>query len=212
MTWFIGQSLVFILLAFLLGVLVGRLSARFTGRRGTTPEPTFAAAPEKSESNLRTPEKVSPEKALSAEKASPATVTESAAAGTPVADEELERIEGIGPKMADALRAAGIHSFAQLAESDDDTKRSAIRAAGLSFAPSLVTWSRQARLIADGDEEAFAELTARLIAGRDTDPARSPNPDSLTAATTRRPSPRPAGPPTAGRDQAAAGRDAEIVR
>ncbi|KUL27822.1 hypothetical protein ADL15_33855 [Actinoplanes awajinensis subsp. mycoplanecinus] len=129
-----------------------------------------------------------------------------------MADEELERIEGIGPKMADALRAAGIHSFAQLAESDDDTKRSAIRAAGLSFAPSLVTWSRQARLIADGDEEAFAELTARLIAGRDTDPARSPNPDSLTAATTRRPSPRPAGPPTAGRDQAAAGRDAEIVR
>ncbi|MEO3928435.1 helix-hairpin-helix domain-containing protein [Micromonosporaceae bacterium B7E4] len=82
--------------------------------------------------------------------------------------DELERIEGIGAKMASALRAAGIHTFRQLAEADDDTRRAAIEAAGLTFAPSLITWGRQARLLADGDEAGFAELTELLVAGRDT--------------------------------------------
>lgn len=82
--------------------------------------------------------------------------------------EELERIEGIGPKMANALRAAGIRTFRQLAEADDTTRRAAIEKAGLSFAPSLVTWGRQAQLLADGDEEGFLKLTELLVAGRDT--------------------------------------------
>ncbi|WP_121161558.1 helix-hairpin-helix domain-containing protein [Micromonospora pisi] len=85
-----------------------------------------------------------------------------------VDDDDLERIEGIGPKMAAALRAAGITSFQRLAATDDGARRAAIEAAGLSFAPSLVTWGRQAQLLADGDETAFAELTERLVAGRDT--------------------------------------------
>ncbi|MDR7321017.1 MULTISPECIES: helix-hairpin-helix domain-containing protein [Catenuloplanes] len=97
-------------------------------------------------------------------------------APTPVArtDDELERIEGIGSAMATALRAAGIRTFAQLAAADDATKRAAIKAAGLSFAPSLTTWSRQARLLADGDETAFRVLTATLIAGRPEQQPPSP--------------------------------------
>jgi hypothetical protein len=31
----------------------------------------------------------------------------------------------------------------------------------------LVTWAQQAQLLADGDEEAFEELTRRLVAGQD---------------------------------------------
>ncbi|WP_378073637.1 helix-hairpin-helix domain-containing protein [Actinoplanes subglobosus] len=141
MAWFVSQSLVFILLAFALGVIAGRLSVW--------------------------PAKKAPEPVVEI-------------------DDELERIEGIGPAMANALRAAGIRTFEQLATSDDDAKRDAIRAAGLSFAPSLATWSRQARLLADGDEAAFEELTARLIAGRDTitPTADKPRP---------RPRPRPVG-------------------
>ncbi|GAA1648635.1 hypothetical protein GCM10009828_092440 [Actinoplanes couchii] len=138
--YFISQSLLFIILAFILGVIVGRL---------------WKKAPEKP--------------------------TE-----PPVADDPLERIEGVGPAMANALRAAGIRTFTQLAESDDDTKRNAIKAAGLSFAPSMVTWSRQARLLADGDEAAFAILTARLIAGRDTDqPTTRPAPKPAARAAGR---------------------------
>lgn len=81
--------------------------------------------------------------------------------------EDLQRIEGIGPKMSAALVAAGIRSYRQLAGSDETRLRDAIEAAGLNFAPSLVTWARQARLLADGDEEGFADLTRRLVAGRD---------------------------------------------
>ncbi|MFB9181568.1 helix-hairpin-helix domain-containing protein [Dactylosporangium sucinum] len=82
--------------------------------------------------------------------------------------DDLKRIEGIGPKMSAALVAAGIRTFSQLAASDVDTLRAAIEAAGLRFAPSIVTWARQAQLLADGDEEGFADLTRRLVAGRDT--------------------------------------------
>ena len=83
-------------------------------------------------------------------------------------DDDLKRIEGIGPKMSAALNTAGIRTFRQLSEADEPTLRAAIRAAGLRFAPSLVTWARQARLLADGDEDGFNVLTRQLIAGRET--------------------------------------------
>jgi predicted flap endonuclease-1-like 5' DNA nuclease len=84
-----------------------------------------------------------------------------------VPDDDLERIEGIGPQMSAALRAAGIRTYAKVAESDEAALRAAIERAGLTFAPSIVTWARQARLLADGDEAGFADLTRRLVAGRD---------------------------------------------
>jgi predicted flap endonuclease-1-like 5' DNA nuclease len=70
--------------------------------------------------------------------------------------------------MAGALNAAGITTYEGLAASDEVTVRAAISAAGLRFAPSLVTWPRQARLLADSDEAGFADLTRRLVGGRDT--------------------------------------------
>jgi predicted flap endonuclease-1-like 5' DNA nuclease len=83
-----------------------------------------------------------------------------------VKPDDLKRIEGIGPKMANALNAAGITTFEGLAAADESTIRAAIAAAGLRFAPSLVTWARQARLLAAGDEEDFDRLTDDLVAGR----------------------------------------------
>jgi len=85
----------------------------------------------------------------------------------PLPVDDLERVEGIGPQMAGALRRAGIRTFAQLADADDTALRAALDASGLRFAPSLSTWARQARLLADGDEDGFADLTRRLVAGRD---------------------------------------------
>jgi predicted flap endonuclease-1-like 5' DNA nuclease len=86
-------------------------------------------------------------------------------------DDDLERIEGIGPKMAAALHAAGIRTYRALADSSDVRLRNAVTTSGMSFAPSIVTWARQARLLADGDEEGFADLTRHLIAGRDEERA-----------------------------------------
>lgn len=80
--------------------------------------------------------------------------------------DDLTRLEGIGPKMAAALEAAGIRTFARLAITDEATLRAAIQQAGMSFAPSLVTWGEQAGFLARGDEAGFELLTDRLTAGR----------------------------------------------
>ncbi len=83
--------------------------------------------------------------------------------------DDLARIEGIGPKFAAALVASGIRTFGQLANADEMVLRKAIGTARPTVAPSLPTWPTQARLLATGDEDGFAELTARLIAGRGLD-------------------------------------------
>jgi predicted flap endonuclease-1-like 5' DNA nuclease len=90
-----------------------------------------------------------------------------AAAGKiPVKDDELEIIEGIGPKMATALKAAGIDTFTKLAAATETELQSAIERAGMSFAPSIPTWARQAQYLVDGDWEGFQEYVKRLTAGR----------------------------------------------
>jgi predicted flap endonuclease-1-like 5' DNA nuclease len=91
---------------------------------------------------------------------------EQATAGDDEPD-ELERVEGIGPRIGAALRGAGITTFRLLADAETETLQAALEQAGLRFAPSLPTWSRQAALLADGDEAGFVKLTESLVAGRD---------------------------------------------
>ena len=76
-------------------------------------------------------------------------------------------IEGIGPKFSQALLDAGLNSFEKVAQASEDSLRSAISNAGLSFAPSLPTWAKQAELLAKGDRAGFDEYVAFLLAGRD---------------------------------------------
>lgn len=80
--------------------------------------------------------------------------------------DDLTRIEGIGPKMSAALQAAGIDTFARLAEADEPTLRAAIEAAGMNFSPSLPTWPAQAAFAARGDWEGLAAFQEQLTAGR----------------------------------------------
>jgi predicted flap endonuclease-1-like 5' DNA nuclease len=255
-TWFIGQSILFIAVAFLLGLLVGWLIWGRLMRReqapsaveavplaagpapepeplvAAEPEPVAAAEPEPEPVVAAEPEPepepepvvaaepepepvvavepesvpepepepvvaVEPEPVVAAEPEpvhEPEPVVVAAAVDAPVdapADAEdepqagavlvaqatepeieqipddLQRIEGIGPKMAGALHKAGIRTYARLAATDEATLRQAIESDGLKFAPSIVTWARQAQLLADGDEDGFADLTRRLVAGRD---------------------------------------------
>nr|WP_308042428.1 helix-hairpin-helix domain-containing protein [Micromonospora sp. PLK6-60] len=104
---------------------------------------------------------------------SPATVesTDPApAAAQPAADDtgpadDFRRIQGIGPKMANALQAAGIRTYRQLADLDEAALRETIRAAGLRAAASLATWPQQAKVLAG----APAEAERVLPVGADTD-------------------------------------------
>ncbi|WP_027661141.1 helix-hairpin-helix domain-containing protein [Salinispora fenicalii] len=77
----------------------------------------------------------------------------------PDAADDFRRIQGIGPKMAAALQAAGIRTYQQLAELDEPALRDLIRGAGLRGAASLPTWPQQAKVLAATVEPAGAPAT-----------------------------------------------------
>ncbi|MEV4662808.1 helix-hairpin-helix domain-containing protein [Micromonospora echinofusca] len=87
-------------------------------------------------------------------------VTAPPAADSDAADaaDDFRRIQGVGPKMAAALQAAGIRTYRQLAELDEAALRETIRAAGLRAAPSLATWPQQAKVLAGAPQEAATVL------------------------------------------------------
>lgn len=62
--------------------------------------------------------------------------------------DDLTRIDGIGPKTAAALAAAGLGTFAALADASEDALRAALRAAGARASANLPTWAAQARALA----------------------------------------------------------------
>jgi large subunit ribosomal protein L4 len=80
--------------------------------------------------------------------------------------DDLKRVEGIGPKINDALIAAGISTFAELETASEDQLKAALETAGVRLAPSLGTWAEQAGYLARGDEDGFKALTDKLTAGR----------------------------------------------
>jgi large subunit ribosomal protein L21 len=101
-----------------------------------------------------------------AEKAPKAT----RAAEVQVEADDLVKIEGIGPRVAKVLKAAGIVTFAQLAESKADDIQKILTADGLRMM-NPEGWIEQAKLAAQGDWKAFEELQKKLVGGRAAKPA-----------------------------------------
>lgn len=85
-----------------------------------------------------------------------------------VAGDDLTRIEGIGPKMSRVLSAAGLNTFARLAEASEAQIAQVLKAGGIKLVPpSIRSWPRQAALAARGDWAGLTELQESLTAGRD---------------------------------------------
>ncbi|MBE1877784.1 helix-hairpin-helix domain-containing protein [Myceligenerans pegani] len=82
-------------------------------------------------------------------------------------DDDLTRIEGIGPKIASALRDAGYGSYARVAEASEDDIRKALADSGIKFAPAATSFAAQAQYLVEGDEEGLEEYQDYLIAGRE---------------------------------------------
>ena len=81
--------------------------------------------------------------------------------------DDLEVIEGIGPKIAAILAKGGITTFQQLADASVDTLKGLLIAAGSRFAShDPTTWGEQAKLAAAGDWDGFKKLTDELVAGK----------------------------------------------
>lgn len=80
--------------------------------------------------------------------------------------DDLTILEGIGPKIAAALGAAGISTYAKLAGQDPAELERIVRTAGVRMVGKAVTWPEQARLLAQGRLEEWKALAARLKSGR----------------------------------------------
>ena len=83
----------------------------------------------------------------------------------PAKKEDLQVIEGIGPKIAGVLQAAGISSFKQLAQCKVEQLEQVLKDAGVRLA-NPATWPEQARLAARGDWSGLDALKAQLKGGR----------------------------------------------
>jgi large subunit ribosomal protein L4 len=133
------------------------------------PERKAKAAPEAGKPQalkaapVEAPKPVAKVEAPKVEAVKAAPVEAPVAASTP---DDLKRIEGIGPKINDALIAAGIDTFAKLEKASEESLKAALETAGLRFAPSLGTWAEQSGFLVRGDEAGFKALTDSLTAGR----------------------------------------------
>ncbi len=91
---------------------------------------------------------------------------------TPVAKttqgDDLTKVEGVGPKIAELLNNAGITTFAQLASADDETVQQVLVDAGPRFnVHDATTWNEQAALARDGKWDELQALQDRLKGGKE---------------------------------------------
>jgi len=86
----------------------------------------------------------------------------------PAAD-DLKKIEGVGPKLAEVLNGGGIHTFADLAAKSADEVKAVLENAEGNFAMhDPTTWSKQAKLAADGKWDDLKALQDELDGGKET--------------------------------------------
>jgi predicted flap endonuclease-1-like 5' DNA nuclease len=81
--------------------------------------------------------------------------------------DDLTKIEGIGPKIAELLKADGIESFEKLAKSGIETVKTILDKAGKRYQthnPS--TWMAQAKIAAKGDWESLKKWQDELSGGK----------------------------------------------
>ena len=86
--------------------------------------------------------------------------------GQKAGKDDIEIIEGIGPKIAAVLAAGGISTFAQLASAKADDMTAMLKASGGRFSlANPASWAEQAALLRDGKMAEFKKLTDELVGG-----------------------------------------------
>ncbi len=92
-----------------------------------------------------------------------ATPAEPASAPAPAADkaDDLTQLAGIGPKSVQALNAAGITTYAALAEANEPSIREALQASDVVARSNVSTWPMQASYAAKGDWRGLAKYNQR---------------------------------------------------
>ena len=77
--------------------------------------------------------------------------------------DDLTVVEGIGPKIAELCSGISVSTWRALGATDVDVLQSMLDAAGSRFQMHKpATWPRQAQMLADGEWDAFKQLTDEL--------------------------------------------------
>jgi predicted flap endonuclease-1-like 5' DNA nuclease len=90
-----------------------------------------------------------------------------AKAKTATESDDLQLIEGIGPKVAGALIESGVTKFAQLAQMSAEEIENIVRGKGVRLVSRATTWPQQARLAAEGKMEELLKYQETLTGGRE---------------------------------------------
>ncbi len=110
------------------------------------------------------PAKAAPIKKAAAVKVEKAAPAPKAAAPKSTKADDLKKIEGIGPKIAETLVAAGIATFANLAKAKPAAIAEMI--SGVRGNHVTDTWPQQAKLAADGKWDELKVLQDKLDGGK----------------------------------------------
>lgn len=111
-----------------------------------------------------------PAKKEEAKKAAPKSETKApakkAAPKKAAKADDLKKIEGVGPKAAEAMVAAGLDTFAKVAKAKPEAIATILSEASSNLAHLVTdTWPKQAKLAADGKWDELKELQDRLDGG-----------------------------------------------
>ena len=80
--------------------------------------------------------------------------------------DNIEIIEGVGPKIAKVLADNGITTFAALAAAEAGDMTAMLKASGGRFSlANTASWAEQAALLRDGKMDEFKKLTDELVGG-----------------------------------------------
>lgn len=82
-------------------------------------------------------------------------------------DDDLKKIEGVGPKIAEILTEAGLGTFESIATSDSEAIKEILSNAGNRYKMhDPTTWPQQAKLAADGEWDNLKTLQDELKGGK----------------------------------------------
>ncbi len=114
-----------------------------------------------------TPKKATAKKAAPAKKAAAPKKASTARSVAAAKKDDLKKIEGIGPKIAELLTAGGVATFADLSKAKSKALRDILDAAGPRYKMhDPTTWPQQAKLAAAGNWDKLAKLQVELKGGR----------------------------------------------
>ena len=111
-------------------------------------------------------EKTEKAKPAKAEKAAPVKEAKAAPKKSTAKADDLKKIEGAGPKAAEALVAAGVDTFAKVAAMTSEDLSAILSEASANLAHIVTdTWPKQAKLAADGKWDELKVYQDKLDGG-----------------------------------------------